>query len=204
MKVRFYIAPQQGDGTYLNPYRSIITDYVDFTSGGGVLEMDSPARRISLAYVLATDLEHSNIMADVRVIPLSLLMDVADLSISLDTDISFLPSFDVIKTKLEAHGISCTWITTNTIRDVIRYIIKLFHITQKFAMKDNALTLLKQNLGTTTGTLPVIVRNTIKTWMQNKGLAIGWITNATTVREVLHFILENLGIGKFKMQGVEF
>ena len=64
--------------------------------------------------------------------------------------------------------------------------------------------LIANNLDTTVNQVPQAIRTAIKNWMQAKGLAIGWITNATTVREILHFITQNLGIGKLRMSGEDF
>jgi len=291
MKVRFYVAPQQGDGTFLNPYRSILNDLIDIHAGDWFDEIDNPARHISICCVHASDASHAVILADARAIAVSpLFASEADIPNGLNTVLNSIPGIATIKTKLEANGINMAWISgSNTLKDAIRYLVKTHTIAQiadglsmdclltqvtplgstVISVSENLICIregdtisirmmrdypdygnwtftttvkgipsgntiilnnptdghgainapvyislrtvggfLKQfalnNLDTTVNQVPQAIRTAIRNWMQSKGLAIGWITNATTVREILHFIVSNLGIGKLRMSGEEF
>lgn len=243
MKVRFYVAPQQGDGTMMNPYRSIINDLLD--NAGNTLkaqqiqaiydtakvenrpltpeeqiqvktlqdsmewfdEIDHPARRISICCVHALDTSHAVILADSRAVPISELYEEGAVNTGLERVFNSIVGAGVLKTKMENQGISASWITnSNTMRDVLRYLVRIFTICQVSDGEGNTgvKDFLKANLTMQVKDIPAAARNAIKTWMQAKGLAIGWITNITTVREVVHFIVENLGIGKLRLSGEEF
>ena len=207
MKVRFYVAPQQGDGTMLNPFRSVLNDLINISQGDWFDEIDHPARRISICCVHASDATHAVILADSRPVPISELYEEGAVGIGLAKIFNNITESTALKTKMENQGISTAWITSsNTMRDVLRYLIRIFTITQVSDGEGNTNVkeFLKANLTTTVAQIPVGIRTAIRNWMQAKGLAIGWITNATTVREIVHFIIENLGIGKLKMSGEEF
>jgi len=207
MKVRFYVAPQQGDGTFQNPYRSILNDLINISQGEWFDEIDHPARRISICCVHASDATHAVILADSRPVPISELYEEGAVNEGLSHIFNNITGSTALKTKMENHGISTSWITnSNTMRDVLRYLIRIFTVTQitDGEGNTNVKEFLKANLTTTVAQIPVGVRTSIRNWMQAKGLAIGWITNSTTVREIVHFIIENLGIGKLKMSGEEF
>ena len=207
MKVRFYVAPQQGDGTFQNPFRSVLNDLINISQGDWFDEIDHPARRISICCVHASDATHAVILADSRPVPISELYEEGAVGIGLAKIFNSITGSTALKTKMENQGISTAWITSsNTMRDVLRYLIRIFTITQVSDGEGNTNVkeFLKANLTTTVAQIPVGIRTAIRDWMQAKGLAIGWITNATTVREIVHFIIENLGIGKLKMSGEEF
>ena len=208
MKVRFYLAPQQGIGTFLNPYRSILNDLIDIQAGDWFDEIDNPARHISICCVHASDTSHAAILANAQVIPVSpLFASEANIPVGLETVLNSIPGIATIKTKLEANGINMAWISgSNTLKDAIRYLFKTHAIAQiaDGEGKSEVKQLITNNLDTTVNQVPQAIRTAIKNWMQAKGLAIGWITNATTVREILHFIVSNLGIGKLRMSGEDF
>lgn len=209
MKIRFYIAPFEFVTTETGDcWQIIFHNILDSAQGECYSIFDNPSRRIGLCHVVALEATHTTLMADSRIVPLSPLADDAtDLRSKLDTVLNDIPNISVIKTKLENHGINTEWITgTNTVKDAMRYLMRLFYMSQKFeGMMDNDLLgFIQNNLTTTVANVPLAVRNKVKTWMQNRGLAIGWITNTTTVREILHFIITNLGIGKIKMVQEEF
>jgi hypothetical protein len=207
MKVRFYVAPQQGDGTFQNPFRSVLNDLINISQGDWFDEIDHPARRISICCVHASDATHAVILADSRPIPISELYEEGAVGIGLVRIFNNITGSTALKTKMENQGISTSWITSsNTMRDVLRYLIRIFTVTQVSDGEGNTNVkeFLKANLTTTVAQIPVGIRTAIRDWMQAKGLAIGWITNATTVREIVHFIVSNLGMGKLKMSGEEF
>lgn len=207
MKLRLYIAPQQGTGSRFDPYRSIVNDLIDVNAGESFNEIDYPARRYSLVLVMAEDTTHQVIAADSNVTLVSRLYDDRQaLKDDLDSDISSFPSVFVqeLNTKLEAGGISTSWISSsNTLRDVIRYLIRVCFISQICygEVNSNMLDFLRQNLDARVFQIPPAVRQPVKDWMQLRGMAIGWIDNQTTVREIVHFIVMNLGFGLINFDG---
>lgn len=211
MKLRFYVAPQLNRVDDMGGYiSSLLNDYIDVTTGESFTEIDNPARLISLCCVTASDATHVAIAADTQVITVSPLGDdLSDLKTKLDGSLDAIPSVSVsvIKSKLEAVGINMAWVQgSNTIRDAIRYLLRIFIFAQTAngAGDLDIRDFVKNNLDTKVSDVPLTIRNKIKDWMQNRGLAIGWIVSSTTVREILHFIVTNLGFGKFKMNGEEF
>jgi hypothetical protein len=136
------------------------------------------------------------IVADGRALPIGNAVEDTELKTHMDSLINSLPNVAALKTALETRGISTSWLSgSNTIRDGIRYLIRIFSTAQIADGQGNGN--IKDIIGRN-------LRNGVKTWMQSRGLAIGWITNQSTVREILHFIVENLGFGKLKMSGEEF
>lgn len=208
MSIRFYVAPQAGTGTFEAPYRSLLNSFIDVASGEFFQEIDNPARRLSICCVTASDTTHANIAADSRVIVISrLYADLAALKTGLNETLDNIPGAATIKTKLETVGISTSWITgTNTLKDAIRYLFRVHFMGQIADGEGNAnvKTFIANNLDTTVQQVPAQVRNAVRNWMQAKGLAIGWIGNTTTVREVVHFIVTNLGLGIIKMAAEDF
>lgn len=207
MSIRFYLAPQQGTGTFQDPFRSILNDLIDVQAGDSFQEIDNPARRISICCVRASDATHAVISADARLLPVSARVADDGLLEHLETLFNSLPGIGALKTALEARGISTSWISgSNNVRDGLRYLMRVFSIAQIADGMGNAhvKTIIAQNLDSTVGDVAPAVRNGVKNWMQAKGLATGWITNSTTVRQVIHFIVENLGIGRLRMSGQEF
>lgn len=209
MSIRFYIAPQQGTGTFNDPFRSILNDFINPANGESFQELDNPARRISVCCMTATDATHATIGGDSRIIVASrLYSDLSSAKIGLQESLDNLPGIIALKTKLETIGINTAWISaSNNLRDGIRYIFRVFVIAQianGLGGDANIKTLIIQNLDNTVGSLSAQVRNGVKNWMQSRGLAVGWITNSTTVREVVHFVVMNLGLGILKMMDEDF
>lgn len=208
MPIRFYVAPQQGTGTFVDPFRSILNDLINVQAGESFTEIDHSSRRISICCVRASDTTHATILADARVFPASpLYADDVAMAAGMEVTLNNIPNIAAIKTKLENAGVSTAWISgSNTLRDALRYLVRNFSTCQIADGEANAnvKTFLTQSLDLTVQQLTVVQRNAVKDWMQAKGLAIGWIVNTTTVREIIHFIIGNLGFGKFRISGVEF
>jgi hypothetical protein len=207
MKVRFYLAPQQGTGTMIDPYRSILNDLIDITQGDWFDEIDNPARLISICCVHASQVSHDAIIVDGRSLPIGEIFDDSNMKTYLDSLINSIPNLSVLKVSLGNYGVSTSWLSgSNTIRDGIRYLIRVFSTCQIANGEGNIniTNLISRNLDITVQQIPVQIRNGVRDWMQGKGLAIGWINNSTTVREIVHFIVENLGFGKFKMSLEDF
>lgn len=209
MPIRFYIAPQQGDG--LSPqtaFRSILNDFINVQAGEHFQEIDNPARRLSICCVTAADATHAAIVADARVIAISRLYADQTAAIEgLQESLNNIPGIAAVKTRLEEIGINTGWITgSNSLKDAIRYIFRIFSTSQIAAGEGNAniKDIIARNLDVTVSQIPAGVRTGVRDWMQAKGLAIGWINNQTTVREILHFIVGNIGFGYLKMTSIEF
>ncbi len=211
MAMRLYLAPQSGDGTPENPYRNILNDLIDLPAGDWFDEIDHPARRYSICTVYALQATHDRIAADARVTAISprVVADAAAFKADLDALFSSWPSAwrSAAQTRCEQLGISTAWITAqNTLRDVIRYLIRTHFFCQIADGEHNAnvKALIAANLDATVGTLPAAVRNAARTWMQARGLAVGWIQNSTTVRKVVYYVVTNLGWGKARLGGEDF
>jgi hypothetical protein len=207
MLTRFYVAPQQGDGSLSNPYRSILNDLININQGDWFDEIDNPARHISICCVHALQTSHDAILADGRALPIGSIFDDTQKTVFLNSLISSIPNLTALKASLEGLGISTSWFSgSNTIRDGIRYLMRVFSTGQIADGEGNTniKNLISRNLDVTVQQIPPAIRNAVRNWMQAKGLAIGWINNSTTVREILHFIVSNLDIGKLKMSGEEF
>ena len=112
-----------------------------------------------------------------------------------------------LKVKLEAIGIDTSWISgSDTLRLGLRYLLRVFTVGQFVDGEavGEVREFLKSNLTTQVSAVPAVIRDKVKTWMQNKGLAVGWITGTTTVRQVIHYIVINLNIEKLNMSDEEF
>lgn len=208
--VKIYIAPQIGNGTFEDPFRSLINNYIDVSAGEGFTEIDNPARRYSICAVTAQPITHAAITADPSVISLTPIdVTAAELAAQLDQLVSSLPlSFrNNVQAALEAHGISFAWVgATNTVRDVFRYLLRVHFFSQMADGEGNAnvLAFIRANLDSTVQQLSAAQRNAAKTWMESKGLPTGWITNSTTVRQVIHSIVQDLGFGLISLGGQGF
>lgn len=207
MFVSFYLSLQQGTGTFLDPFRSILNDLIHVDQGEWFDEIDNPARRISLCCVHAVQITHDAIVTDGRSLAIGNPVEEATFHDYLDSLLNTLPNLSVIKNQLELRGISTGWLTANnTIRDGVRYLIRVFTISQLADGENNAniKNLIANNLDLTVAQIPVAIRNGIATWMQLKGLGVSWITGTNTVRDVVQYIVQNLGFGILKMSGQGF
>lgn len=208
MSIRFYLAPQQGDGTENNPFRSILNDLINVQQGDWFDEIDNPARHISLCCAHGPQAMHDTIALDSRVLPIgNICADGTALRYSLDSLLSGLSNLPALKTALETWGISTSWLSgSNTLRDGLRYVIRVF-ITGQIADGQgdgNWKALLGKNLTATFNSLTAAQRNAIRAWLASRGLAENWIGSTTTIREIVHFVVMNLGIGKLRMSGEDF
>jgi hypothetical protein len=205
--IRFYIAPRilrtDDSGEY---YSSLLNDFI--AAGESFSEIDNPARRISICCVNASSTTHAAILADSRVFVASpLANDFAELKQKLETLFNSIAGVATIKTKLENNGINTAWISaSSTLRDVLRYLLRIFTIGQLTYGKNESdiMEFLRNNLDTQVVNISLTIRNKVKAWMQSKGLDVSWIVGATTVRQILHYIVTTLSIGKFIMSGEEF
>ena len=206
MKFRLYAASMIGVGTRSDPWRNIIFDYIDTSIGEKLSVYDNNNRMFSLCMLQAEDATHTTVLALTEVTLLSLLAStLPELVGWLDSDWSDLSQAarDTAVARLETDGgISMAWIGSgNSLRQVFRYALQMHNINQRMRgeHKDQAIAFLQANLATEVKDVSPAIRNDVKDWMQNKGLAIGWITSSTTVRQVTHYIINNLGIGSIKL-----
>ena len=208
MSISFYLAPQQGTGTFLDPYRSILNNLIDITQGDWFDEIDNPARHISICCVHTSDATHATIATNAQVITVSpLYADDSQLQTGMSTLLSSIPGIGAIRTKLESNGIDTSWATgSSTIKDAIQYLIRTHSIAQ--IADGQAFTEVKQfianNLDTTVGNVSATIRNRVATWMQNHGLDTSWIVGTTTVRQVVAYIINNFSWNKLRMSGQDF
>ncbi len=211
LNVKVYIAPQIGSGTFPDPFRSKINNYINVQAGETFDEIDNPARRYSICFVTAQPATHAAIAEDTEIVALT-PNDVtpAQLQAVLDNPVSSLPlAFRTnVQNALEARGISFAWVDppNNTIRDVFRYLLRIHFFSQRAEGEGNAnvLAFIRQNLDTTVQQLSAAQRNAAKNWMESKGLSTSWIKGDDTVRMILQHIVYNLGFGVIKIGGHSF
>jgi hypothetical protein len=213
LSMKFYLAPQiteydPNEGE--NVTRNILNDLIDIHSGDWFSERSNPARHISLCLVHASAAAHNAIIADGRSVLLTPIdiLDDATMKQVLDAPFSQWPTAFITAAQngLEANGISVVWVTsTNSLRDVLRYLLRGFVFAQiadydGISRNSQLLAFLSKNLTDTVGSLTAQQRAAAKNWMASKGLDSAWITNATTVRQVVHYVIENLGFGKISFE----
>lgn len=210
MLTRFYVSPQIGTGTHDDNYRNKINDYINIraTPPDWFDEIDNSGRHISICCVHATQTAHDLIVTDTQILPISpLYASEEEMATGMETILDSIPNIATIKTTLEDRGISTSWISgSNTLRDAIRYMIRVFVFAniadgkRQVQVRD----FVQNSLSTRINQVPTAVSNAVKNWMVAKGLATGWITGTTTVRQILHFIVENLGFGVFRLSSQSF
>lgn len=175
LKVRFYLAPQKGTGTFIDPYRSILNDLIDTTLGDWFDEIDNPVRRLSLCCVHASDDVHTGIEKDSRVIPVSpLYKDEADLKDGMNG------IYDLKSIDLKALGIDKDMVSGTTLKDILSYIIKVFTVAQVADGKGDQIT---------------------KTLIASDPMAI---SGGKTIGEAIDLKVKQLGMTKLRMSGEDF
>lgn len=207
---RYYIAPvlDRIDPEFGDQYKSsLLNDLIDTAQGDGFQEWHMSARSYSLCLVWANAATQAAIAANPDVITASpLFVDNADRIAKMGG----IANMNAVKARLEAIGLNTEWLTgAETYRDVLRYVVKHFWLGQVVTgrpglVSQDMIDLINAHLTTTVGQIPAQKRNAVKNWMQNRGLATGWIDNATTVRQVVHFILINLNIPSIPTLGDNF
>ena len=203
MPVRIYIAPQIGSGMLLDPnpanwtdttgpFRSLLTKFVNPVAGEGFDEIDHPARRISICTMEASTATLDAIEADPRVTPVIPIRatDRTHLAQILNAPFSSYPLAwrNAARTRLEALGVNTEWITgTNTMKDVLRQVIKMFSVAQVADGQGqaNVVEFLKGNLDVAVSAISAAHRQALGAWMQSRGIDTSWITGTTTVRQVV-------------------
>jgi hypothetical protein len=209
---QFYVCNQVGTGSHYDPYRPAIANLSVAWDGAGIewyQGIDNPARRYWIGLVSGSAATHD--LCETVATPLlpDRLNVVDDLDGPLDSLWDSLP--DAVKTArvavLEAKAISAGWLNPSTsIRDVIRYGFRACYFAQMAEGDGNAnlLNLLSRNLDVTVGQLPVGIRNAGRDWINSRGLSTAWMTNQTTIRQIVHYVVENLGFGVIRFNGKTF
>ena len=202
--IRLYISSRIGAGIMFDPYRSKIHNFVDVSTGEWFDEYRHSARDISICFVEAEAATHTDINNDPDIYRISELYDdVDDFRDGLSRQMSTIPVGirTEMETRFEAIGVNTGWIVgTNTVRDVLRYLLRQFTLSQWFkGKKDNELLdFLRDNVDSEISNIPQIVRQRVSDWMDSKGLDTGWIAGTNTIREVIHYILNNLSFRPLK------
>ena len=186
--------PKEPGAMRPDPYRSALDDYItNDGTGQNFWDWVHDARPIRYALAVCESAKHDVLAADARIAPASpQCPDLAALHAWLDTDIS--PDTALL-TRLENDGCSTAWVTgLTTRRQVMRYLMHV-HVMSQDARRLKAaelLSFLTQNLDTRLGDLPLAVRQRARTWIESKGLTTTQFTNNSLVREVLHYLRENI------------
>lgn len=206
MPIRIYVCPMNGDGTTIpgpppwnpatGPYRPVISD-VTFN----LSSISHPGKRLFLCCVDESDAILDTIEADSRVtavIPVR-ATGWANLAAILNAPFSSYPLAwrNAARAKLEGWGVNTEWIGgTDTMRDVLRHLARLFAVSQIMEGKNkaNALAFIMQNLDATVASIPAAQKNEIGVWLTSKGIDVSWITGTTTVRQVVHSIIGNVRV----------
>lgn len=184
IETRVYIADMVGAGTIEDSRRCVFNDLISFDTQGGenLHNYEHPLRNKCLALVIADTAKLNTAELDSRV---RLLINATGLESTYNGPTAIL----------ENNGINLEWLlATHSWRQVIRHICRVITIAQ---LLDNqpaaARFILTVGLDTTVGGLTATQRNAAKTWMTSRGMATAWITNSTTIRQVLHAITTDLG-----------
>jgi hypothetical protein len=194
LQYRFYHSPRIGAGTVRDPYRAKICNYIvgqsDGTNYWDWINNSKPVR-YGLAY--CADTIHSLIDADAEIASISgRLSDLITLQSYLNGVNLLTPAIHNI---IEDDSINLGWLASETTnRQLWRYICKSHVIGQgaKMLASSDVLALLGTSLSVQVNKVPVRIRNAATTWMGTKGLSSAWIDGTTTVRQVLHYIVENI------------
>lgn len=193
MTYRFYRTARLGDGSRANPFRSALTRYIPGSIQGATFwDWIHDARPLRYALALTDSVTHVLAASDADIQALS--PELADLA-AVNTWLESSTLSDPAHTTLEGDGISTQWIAAQTTRrQLFRYAARLHVVVQDVKRLKNAETMdiFGRGLDLQMNQVPVTTRQKIRTWMEAKGLDTTWITNATTVRQVLHYIVQNV------------
>lgn len=207
---RIYAAPMIGDGSAPTPEaarRCVVVDHLQ--PGEDATTYDHPSRGYAIALVEASEATHNTIAGLTGVVVLSpLAANRIEFGNYLDQPLSSFPSAltTALLARLESNGINTSWANgTTTLRAVLRYLRRVITIAQRIdaAADTNFAAFLQADLSVQVNQLSVPVRSAVQSWMQGRGLAIGWINNLTTVREIVHFIQSNLDESSILLDGAE-
>jgi len=196
---------------FTNLRRPVLFDQMIPADGEEYQDLHYPQRQMSLLVVRAQPARHvvfQAISGVTRILPFVSLTG-AQIRTNLDkplVDLLTGAKITEMRNAFESNGIDTDWATSaTTFRDLIRYLLRRHRLGQLLEQGgDTAKAFLTANLTATVGSIPNAARNRISAWMASRGLATAWITGATTVRQVLRYIHNNLSHTPIKIMGEEF
>jgi hypothetical protein len=203
---KFYRSTIIGDGTRGNSFRSKLVNFIIEDGSGATFEnFIDPQKPLCYDLARCDSTVHAQIASDADIKPISIeLADDAAVLEWMNGD-GFADA--LVNAQLESDGCSTAWKSTGTTRrDLMAYLAKLYILGLDIgrARDSDLLRLIKENLDNRINQLPVAVRNKVTNWMVTKGLDAGWIGGQTTVRQVLHYVIENVQWPKQKLIRFEF
>ena len=169
--------------------------YIPSTAGGADFwDWSHEIRPIRYSLARAESSVHALCAADAGITAYSPeLADLAAVHAWLDSPLSSVPQS--IRDQLESDGFSTSWANARTTRrEAFIYISRTLAMIQELRrLRDtDAMELFNRTLDSTVGALPVLVRQKVAAWMQNRGLDTSWITGPTPVRAVIQYIHDNV------------
>ena len=192
LKYCWYRTARVGDGSPTDGYRSKLCNYI-VGDGDGTFFSDivNYARAVRYALVRCDESLMDTIDADEDITPLSPRFNTdVDAEEWLDS-----PRCDAFKDAMESDGMNTNWVNNeDTNRQLYRY-LRRFHNIIKHVIRNgdsSAMEFFMHNLDRTVANIPPTVRTGFRNWMENIGLDSNWITPSTTVRQVLHYVAENV------------
>lgn len=195
---RFYRAPTVGDGmtpqtAKQSKLKNYITQQINDPDGPTFWDWDHPARNVRYSFVRCEDTLHPTIEADAEITPLSpVFADLNEANAWLDQTITSLTQ--AARNLLESDGFSVAWADgLSTRRQLFRYMVRIYSIAQDMVRLNrfNSLELLRRGLDITRSQLTAAQRNAIQAWCDDKGISYAWTTGSTTMREWIHFLINN-------------
>lgn len=211
LEYNIYLCDRIGDG--LSPqtaFSPLLRSYLNTAVGESYHSMDYPQRGKHLVVYSAEPARHVVVQAVsgiTRIIPV-VSVTKAQLITNLDTALDVLFSVAVLidlRNELEANGINTAWASgSTTMRELLRYMLRQHTLGQVLHSFPNAKDFLTAGINNTVASVPVSARNQISSWMVSRGLDTTWITGATLVREVLHYIQQNMNHSLLKFCGEYF
>lgn len=188
---RFYRSTQIGTGTQADPFRSALTRCV-VGQGNTFWDWVHDARSLRYALVLAEPAVHTTCAADPDITSFSTQLTATELAAWLELPASSLSL--AARNQLETDGFSLGWANASTTRrELLRYMSKVHVMMQELKrLRDsNSLQLFNRGLDTTVGALSATVRNALASWVASHGLDTGQVNASTTVRQLIHYVLQN-------------
>jgi hypothetical protein len=199
--IRWYISPYSGAGTPLDPFHARCWDFTD-PEKDKCTGTRCPQKRHYIVRVDAPQAAHDAIIANNAGTIISPLYQDAAAEVAA-LDIPFLNPAE--KLAVDNHGYPLEWMSaTHTLRHMLRHIVRMMHMSQRFSRSPVADRLFTVGLSSTVSDLTVPQRNAIRTFVQNHGFDITWITNQTTMRQLLRRFVDDLGpvhvrVGKLEL-----
>ena len=186
--------PKEPGATRPDPFRSALDAYITQDgSGQNYWDWVHDARPVRYALARCESSQHAVLAADTRISALSPeCADISDMQTWLDSPVAADAAF---LTRLEADGCSTAWLTgPTTRRQLVRCLMHLHVMTQdaRRTKVSALLTYMAHNLDTRLGDVPVGMRQAVRTWIEGKGLTTTQFNNNSKVRDVLHYLRENI------------